>query len=492
LTITSINRLPDEVLLEIFDFYRQSIINQYDHDHWRKRYVWFNLAHVCRRWRAAIFASSSRLDLNIIVGPKKPGHIKTILSSHLPILIDYRHFYGYGQRDITGSAIWRMRAALGHRDRVREISISFGSRVIFKKFIKATTNCHFPALESLVIDFPSGCERDIPATFLRGPDRSDLPLRRLTLYCGSLASISGLLLSATALTDLTLSFTPNPADFYSSQGSSLLSYLQGTQCLRSLDLITQYDPRDFQSQHSIATPKDTVPLLKLTRFHYSGRATFLNSLMSGLSAPSLQDARFALSIESPLLYLSRVIDDVSEEFRSVSVTFDTGYFHLLSSTHSGEIDHSKPASFRFNVNYSPYSINSISSTPSAKLAMAEELTLNFPSSNMTNWDGVFSLREFLCQFRRVRVLRVNPFVLQVGHYLQQQDDREASILPVLEQVRLSIPYLPATRLGCSYEEYQRRAVEAVAAFEPCERAGHLVKVYHCEQTQTQSRNARCW
>jgi hypothetical protein len=435
-----------------------------------------------------MFASSSRLDLNIVVGPEKPGHIKTILSSHLPILIDY--MFLYRPRDITGSAIWRMRAALRHRDRVREISFE-GNGVMFEKFITAT-NYHFPALESLVLIFPHGhAKPDIPATFLRGPDRSDLPLRRLGLYGASLASVSGLLLSATALTDLTLSVTSNAALFDPSQGSFLLACLQGMQCLRSLDLTKKYDRRDFQFQHS-TTLKDIVPLLKLTRFHYSGAATFLNSLMSGLSAPSLQDARFALSIESPLLYLSRVIDDVSEDFRSVSVTFDTGYFHLLSSTHSGEIDHSKPASFRFNVNYSPYSINSINSTPSAKLAMAEELTLNFPSSNMTNWDGVFSLREFLCQFRRVRVLRVNPFVRQVGHYLQQQDDREASILPVLEQVRLSIPYLPATRLGCSYEEYQRRAVEAVAAFEPCERAGRLVKVYHCEQTQTQSRNARCW
>jgi hypothetical protein len=495
--LTIINRLPDEVLLEIFDFYRQLIINQYDHNHWRKRYVWFNLAHVCRRWRAAMFASSSRLDLNIVVGPKKPGHIKTILSSHLPILIDYRHFYGYGLRDITGSAIWRMRAALGHRDRVREISISFGrrSRIIFKKFIKATTNCHFPALESLVLDFSSGCELDIPATFLRGPDRSDLPLRRLTLYCGSLASISGLLLSATALTDLTLSLAPNPADFYPSQGSSLLSCLQGTQCLRSLGLTTQYDPRDFQSQHSIATRKDTiVPLLKLTRFRYSGPTTFLNDLMSRLSAPSLQDTRFVLCRYSHLLYLSRVIDQVSEEFRSVSVTFDIGYFHLLSSTHSGEIDHSKPASFRFNVNCSSYSINPtkpMDSTPSMKLAMAEELTLNFPSSDMPCWAHAFSLREFLRQFRGVRVLRVNPFVREVGHCLRQHQDDGETILPVLEQVELSISRL--TRYsGYSDEEYQRHAAKVLAAFEPCERAGRLVEVYHCKQTRTQSRNASCW
>ncbi|KAN0125568.1 hypothetical protein V8E52_000775 [Russula decolorans] len=431
------SRLPDEVLLEIFDSYRQSCwqsIDQYDYE-WRKKYGWFNLAHVCGRWRAVMFASSFRLDLNIIVGPRKPGHIKTILSGHLPILIDYS--YRYRPRDIiTGSAIWRMHAALGHRDRVREITFE-GFDLIFGNFIKATSY-HFPALESLHLWFPRGHEPEIPATFLRGPDQSDLRLRRLTLHDGSLASVSGLLLSATALTVLTLSLTPtNAAVFDPSQGSFLLACLRGMQCLRSLDLSTELDPRDLPSQDS--TPKDIVPLLKLTRFHYYGPTTFLNSFMSGLSAPSLQDARLVLDSKSPLFYLSRVIDDVREEFR----------------------------------------------TPSTKLAMAEELTLNhFPSSNITNWDDLFSFPEFLRQFRSVRVLRLNPFMREVGLCLQQ-DDGEA-ILPVLEEIELSILRLT----NYSDEEYQRRVAEALAAFEPCERAGRLVKVYHCEQTQMRYRNAR--
>jgi len=408
-----------------------------------------------------MFASSSRLDLNIVVGPVKPSHIKKILSGRLPILIDYSNL-----EDTTssGSALWRMRTALGHRDRVR--GISFGAcGDIFKKFIRAT-NYHFPALESLVLHFPHDHEPDIPATFLRGPDLSDLRLRRLGLSGGrSLAFASGLLLSATALTDLTLNVTSNGAVFDPSQASCLLASLQGMRCLRTLDLTTPYDYRDFQSQHS--TPKDIVSLLKLTHFQYSGPTIFLNNLISGLSAPSLQDARFVLYTNFPPLYLSRVIDDIREEFRSVSVTFDSvGHFHLLSSTHSGKIDHFKP-SFRFNVNHSPYSITSINSTPSTKLAMVEELALNFPSPIMTNWNPTFSLREFLRQFRSVKVLRVNPFVREVGLYLKQDDDGEA-ILPVLEQVELSD------------QEYQRRVAEALAAFEPCERAGRLVNVYHCD------------
>jgi hypothetical protein len=433
-----------------------------------------------------MFASSFRLDLSITVGPQKPAHIKTILSSPLPISIKYESLNG----DTTGSALWRMRAALRHRDRVREISLGgpgFQSNrfateregVFFGKFIRATSY-HFPALESLVLYFLYDHEPVIPATFLRGPDQSDLRLQRLRLYEAPLASISGLLLSATALTDLTLTNTrSNATVFGSSQGSFLLTCLQGMQSLRSLDLTAPYSPRDFQFQHSIS--KDIIPLLKLTRFYYSGPAIFLNNIFSGLSAPSLQDARFLLCTRFPVLYSSRVIDDVRDKFRSISVTIDFEYLRLLSSIHSGKIDrfNGKP-SFKLNMNCSPDSIKSISTTPSTKFATAEELALFSPTSNITEWEHFFSLREFLRQFRSVKVLRVDPFIREVALYLQQDD--EEGILPVLEEIELSIPRL--TRY--SDEEYQRRAAEALATFEPFvsarERAGRLVKVYHCAQT----------
>ena len=476
--------MPDEVLLEIFDTYRQGI-DAYDHL-WRKKYVWLGLAHVCRRWRAVMFASSSRLDLSITVGPHKPAHIKAILASPLPISIEYECFHG----DTTGSALWRMRAALRHHDRVREISFGgpnfHGDRirtermgVFFGKFIRATSY-HFPALESLVLYFLYDHEPDIPPTFLRGPDQSDLRLQRLRLYEAPLASISGLLLSATALTDLTLTNSrSNAAVFGSSEGSFLLTCLQGMQSLCSLDLTAPYFPRDFQFQHSFT--KDIVPLLKLTRFHYSGPTIPLNNLMSGLSVPSLQDARFVLCARIPFLYFSRVINDVRDEFRSISVAFDIGYFSLSSSIHSGKIDRftGKP-SFRFTMNCSPDSIKSISTTPSTKFAMAEELALFVPTSNVTEWEHIFSLREFLRQFRSIKVLRVDPFIREVALYLQQDD--EEGILPLLEEIELSIPRLTRD----SDEEYQRRADEALATFEPFvsarERAGSLVKVYHSEST----------
>jgi hypothetical protein len=423
-----------------------------------------------------MFASSSRLDLNVVVGPVKPRHIKTILSGQWPILIDYSRLFA--PSDITGSAVWRMDAVLKRRDRVREISIGgCASGPIFGKFIKAS-NHQFPALESLVLRIPNSYdELEIPATFLREPDRSDLPLRRLRLCSGSPSFVSRLLLSTTALTNLTLEVTSDAALFELSRGSSLLVCLQRMQCLRSLDLTTPYYSRDPWSE----SPQDTtVPMSELTRLHYSGLAAFFSHLMSGLSAPSLQDARLELFRRFPLPYLSRVIDDVREEFRSVSISFNIDYTLLLSSTHS---DYLKPSSFRLNVNYPPYAINSMRSTPSTKLAMVEELTLRFPMSGTPGWEDASLMRDFLRQFRSVRLLRVNPFVQEIGIYLKQDEDRQEAIFPVLEQVEISI-----SRGGCSDEEYESRVAEALAAFEPCERAGRPVKVCHCERMQMQFMN----
>ena len=440
-----------------------------------------------------MFASSSRLDLIITVGPYKPGHIKAILSSPLPIFINYNYWYA----SITGSALWRMHAAIRHRDRVREIS--FGGQVVdVEKFIRAA-NCHFPVLESLSLSFPYGRKPDIPATFLRGPDQSDLPLRRLRLNGASLASVSGLLLSATALTDLTLDViwvTSNAADLESSQGSSLLTCLQGMKSLRSLDLTTTGYLRE--SQYS--TPKDIVPLLllNLTHFHYFGPTTFLNNLMSGLSAPSLQDVHFILCNLSPILHLPRFIDDLKEPYRTVNVTFDVNSrddFELSLLTHPMDIDHVKP-SFRFHTNCFPESIKPItsSSTSSTKLATAEELVLLFPDTSMVvgraspslaEWQREFPFREFLRQFRNVKVVRLDPFVPEVASSLQQ-DDGEA-LLPFLEEIELSTPPISRSTEGPD-EEYQRRAAAELAAFEPFvsarEQMGCPVNVFHREMPRS--------
>ena len=60
--------LPDEVLLEIFDFYRKIPVYYSIRPVW----TWHLLVHVCRRWRQIIFESPHRLDLQILCTEKTP------------------------------------------------------------------------------------------------------------------------------------------------------------------------------------------------------------------------------------------------------------------------------------------------------------------------------------------------------------------------------------------------------------------------------------
>jgi hypothetical protein len=305
----TINNLPDEVLLEIFDSFRQGV-DPYDQK-WRKEHLWLNLAHVCGKWHAVMFASVTRLDLGITVGPEKPGHIKTILSGPLPIFLDYPcKFRSTHDREedtvgdvgdvfsptgITGSALWRMRAVLKHHpDRVRDITFE-GEWASFNLFYKMTNHA-FPMLESLSLTFFSHVP-DIPPTFLRGADLSHLHhLRRLTVKSVALIFIFDFLLSATALTDLTLvvdtPFGPTPE-------MSLLACLQVMPCLLNLDLTLLARPipgtlseSSTAEDPTLCCPEEVVTHSKLKHINLAGDHIIVKAFFRWLRTPSLVCLKF--------------------------------------------------------------------------------------------------------------------------------------------------------------------------------------------------------
>jgi hypothetical protein len=375
-----------------------------------------------------MFGSSSRLDLGITVGPQKPGNIKTILSSSLPIFIDYRLTDG----DITGSALWRLRAALKHHDRVREISFEVTS-ANFNTFFRVT-GCHFPVLESLALCFSFRNEPKIPDVFLRGPDLSVLHLRRLRLTHVSLATVSEFLSSATALTDLYLVIDA---------GTALLACLQGMLCLRSLTLFLTCNT--FDSPWQPSTPKDIVLLSKLTSFHYFGHSAFLDALVAGLSAPSLLDIDINFLGESPIVHLPRFIDEIEEHYHAVHLVFQNSSFRLLL-LHSEYISHCKPPfqldSFRIH-SWTPSPLESIthmSGTLSTRLTTVEALCVTFDKTANNFLEDYVAWRRFYQQFPSVKTLRMegaNSYcfarTLLQDH---EEPDSDPAFFPALEEIEI--------------------------------------------------------
>jgi hypothetical protein len=64
------NNIPVEILLEIFDAYRQLYkLQPYYEKEWNSRDGWFKLAHVCLLWRCLVFSSSSHLHVHLLFTP---------------------------------------------------------------------------------------------------------------------------------------------------------------------------------------------------------------------------------------------------------------------------------------------------------------------------------------------------------------------------------------------------------------------------------------
>ena len=428
-------------------------VDPYGDNPWRKNYLWFNLAHVCRKWRAVVFASCSRMNLAVVVGPIKPVHIKAILSSTLPILFDFSNI----SEEMTSSALRRMHATLKHHHgRVREI-IFEGSAANFEKLFRVT-NHPFPVLESLSLWFEGDDKPKLPDTFLRGPDLPDLHLRHLSLFYPPLSSIFGLLSSPASLTDLELIVHIN-SPFSSSSVTTLLASLQSMSCLQHLCLDLSLSPSSVESPSQTPASKDIVPLSKLTSWSYTGHSVFLEALAAGLSAPSLRhvNIEFCDAISPPTVHTSRFINEIVEEYYAVHVAFDRDFSkqvpRLRLFTHSEYISHCR-ACFQMgfprfgDYNYSPESIFRMSEILSARLSTVEVLRINFGSALEQSLrvgpnlqvDNIIPWRMFLQWFPRVKAIRMegrnNHPILRILLQNREGPNDRIVFLPALEEIEL--------------------------------------------------------
>ncbi|KAH9990636.1 hypothetical protein BJV74DRAFT_421172 [Russula compacta] len=476
-----IDNLPDEVLLDIFDSYRQHFTH--DQSLWNTKHKWFKLMHVCRRWRCIVFASSTRLDLCLFVSNSNPGNMNTIFSPHLsplPIAINHDCPPLGVTSHMKGKEIGCMLAVLKRcGDRVRGITFS-GSAPDFDKLFEATKH-PFPILEDLELYHCSIIELNLPATFLMG---SAPHLRRLKLDRISLISISSLLSSAMMLIELCLGiYNPSPK-------ALLLTHLQNMHCLRHLKLRTWEAPSLLNSPVPPTNPRDTFLLPKLTSFHYQGPSLFLSAFMARFTAPSLQDVHFIFDgddddeDEVPILHLPRFLDGVEKLYPSVQIISECDYFRMSLLTRSESVDHPTP-SFRFCSPCSPESIMRMSAALSAKLATVDELLMVSIGDSHEIWDDDVLLPSFLRHFRSVKVLRVeDEAVFAIARALRPDGESVfPDLLPMLEEIEIRVRWsggFPESPFPSQPSAFSERGM-IVAAFRPFltarQEAGRPIKIY---------------
>jgi F-box-like len=137
----TIDVLPDNVLLDIFDFYIQEARRHPYADNSGGIEGWNTLVHVCRRWRSVVFESPLRLDLRLLCMDKTPVREMLDIWPPLPIMI---------QAEGSIPDVDNIVASLKHNDRICEIILYKVPNLLLEKICATLMQESFPVLTTLL------------------------------------------------------------------------------------------------------------------------------------------------------------------------------------------------------------------------------------------------------------------------------------------------------------------------------------------------------
>ena len=284
----TIAALPDDVLLEIFEFYLD--LDSDDKDTWLLEFglyeedAWHTLVHVCSTWRRLVFASPRRLNLQLLCKNTRPVRKMLNVWPELPIAI-YACITN-PRRPGTTNIIYALKQ---HADRVYKIDISDSPNPLLKK--NAAVKKPFPALTDLFLssqDEPENHPVAIPASFLGG---SAPRLQNLSLYRIPFPALGRLLLSTRDLVTLSLYRMPR---------SGYISPEEIVTCISTLTRLTEFFLK-FESPRSRAegTNRSPPPLARvilpaLTTLTFRGNSEYLEDTVSRIDTPLLHHVEIEL------------------------------------------------------------------------------------------------------------------------------------------------------------------------------------------------------
>ena len=268
-----IDLLPDDILLETFDFFMKGrpIVLE-------KRIVetWQLLVHVCRRWRNLVFQSPRRLNLQLYCTPKTPTKDRLDVWPALPLLV--RGVMTTSSTVCTDNVI----AALGQNNRVHEVSLSGFVGWQLEKVL-AAMQVPFPKLTVLELCSNSKTSSVVSDSFLGG---SAPYLRILELYSISFPGLPKLLLSANHLLVLHLDHIPHSGYISPEAIVAPLSVLSGLKTF-SLGFQSPQSRPDSESR-SLPPPKRSI-LPSLATFRFKGATEYLEELLARIDTPQLHE-----------------------------------------------------------------------------------------------------------------------------------------------------------------------------------------------------------
>jgi hypothetical protein len=264
----SINILPDDVLLEIFDFY---VILR--HGYYEQCVdAWHTLVHVCQRWRYVVFDSPHRLDLQLLCTDRTPVTNMLDIWPALPIVIS-------ANLPLPASGVTNIISALQQHNRVCTIDIDGVPNSLLKEF--AAMQEPFPALTDLELRSSDENAAVLSDSFLGGsaPSLQDLHLGGIPF-----PALPKLLLSTHDLVKLVLWNIPRSGYFSPEAMSTCLSTLTSLEKL----FLGFRSPRSRVDRASRRPPPLTrIVLPALTFLEFKGDSEYLEDIVSRFDTPLL-------------------------------------------------------------------------------------------------------------------------------------------------------------------------------------------------------------
>ncbi len=420
--------LPDDVLLQIFDF----CVDQ-GQDTKEEVHAWQPLVRVCRQWRIIVFGSPRRLNLRLLCTPKRHAGTTLRIWPALPLLIQ-------GSIPSVSDAINTI-IMLNHSDRIHKIELDISRSRL--GHVLAAMQKPFPELTHLLLG----------ASFDRYLDRTELVLpdlllggcaprlQELTLHGIPFPELPRLLLSATHLVTLYLDKIPDFKMF------SLDAMVIAVSALTRLEILClefeSSQSRAFSNVQGRCPPPPTRSILPvLTRFTFRGVSKVLEHLVARLNTPLLNT--LSVTVFDEVLFdtpqLARFISHLprfSANAEAEVLFTDGGVAIKLTSWTIGE----GWSNVTIRTEMSISSLAHICTPPFPPLSTLEHLYIDeFKDvDDDSDWEGYFEdteLSELLRPFTAVKILYISKILaLRIVSCLRNLvDGGMTEVLPALEDI----------------------------------------------------------
>ena len=282
--VVPIHILDDDSLLNIFYLYRPNFLGEDEDDLdrlvggkelWNRGRWWYQLVHVCQRWRNLILGSASYLRLSLVC--TNGTLVENVLahSPHLPLTVDYMDRDGITAEDEEGFLL-----ALKQRHRVRHLRLFFPEQIL-QRLVVAIEG-EFPILEYLIV------EPRAESTALMLPETLQTPnLHHLTLFGFVCPIRSRLHPTAASLATLCLVIDHQSAYF---QPNVLLQWISFMPQLDNLEITFTFPASDGDAERQLTyTPITThITLPNLRYFRFRGDGDYLEAIVRWITTPRLE------------------------------------------------------------------------------------------------------------------------------------------------------------------------------------------------------------